>query len=787
MTSHERTLTKLELPAILDRLASLCGFSLAAERARELGPSGEPSQVTYLQDVTAEALELLSDHPDLTVGGARDIRALIERATKQSRLQPAELLLVHDTLHAVHAFRKSLDRLQNGEERFPRLFEFAEGLANLTALATTLGRTVSSRGDILDTASDELGRIRREGRVAQSRLAERLQSMISGKYAAAVQDAIVTLREGRYVIPIRADARSQVPGIVHDVSSSGQTLFVEPLDVVELNNKWRESQVKETREIERILDMRTAEIADNATLIRSSIEALAAFDLALAKAKLSIDMKAARPAMAVGRNRRINLVKARHPLLDPKTVVPIDLELGGDVRVLVITGPNTGGKTVALKTVGLLALMNQTGLQIPAEPGSTLPVFDAIFVDIGDEQSIQQSLSTFSSHMTNVIQILKHVSRHDLVLLDEMGAGTDPQEGSALARALLDEFLTSNAYVIATTHYTEVKAYASSTKGVENASVEFDVKTLSPTYRLSVGMPGQSNALAIAARLGLPRPIVESAQGLLDPDAIRTEQFLADIRARRTDAERTLAKARDIEREAKQLRRLATEALREAEDARRTARQEALEQAEAELAEIRDLSRRLERSQAVPLQDRSEVESRSRALDSAQQAVRDFKRVHLAPIRLAESVDIKPGDLVRVVAFEEDGEVLAVENGSADIQMGAIKIRQPLDALKRIGRVPAAATTDRRVSKTVAASTVPIEIDFRGFRAHEISNELLPYLEQAYRSGAPFVRIIHGKGTGALRQVVQDILKAAPEVARFELAGPSEGGDGATVAFLQER
>jgi DNA mismatch repair protein MutS2 len=788
VADQSRSVRKLELPAILDRLASLCQFSLGSERARELGPSGEPGQVAYLLDVTSEALELLTDQVDLTVGGARDIRPQVERAEKGSRLQPADLLLVADTLHAIHSFRRTLQRLQDGDERFPRLFEFAEGLANLTALETTLGRTVSARGDILDTASDELGRYRREARVSQGRLTERLNAMINGgKYASSVQDAIVTMREGRYVIPIRADARANVPGIVHDVSASGQTLFVEPLEIVDLNNTWRESRVKEAREIERILDVVTGEIGSNARLLLSSVEALAAFDVAFAKARMAMQMSAIRPALAAESDRAIRLTQARHPLLDPQTVVPIDIEVGGAFRLLVITGPNTGGKTVALKTAGLLGLMAQTGLFIPAAEGSQLPVFDAVFVDIGDEQSIQQSLSTFSSHMTNVVRILKTVGPRDLVLLDELGAGTDPQEGSALARALLDEFLKTGALVIGTTHYTEVKAYASTTEGVENGSVEFDLKTLSPTYRLAIGMPGQSNALAIAKRLGLPGSIVDSARALLDPDAIRTENYLSEIRARRTDAERTLGKAREIEREAKQLRRLAREALREAEDQRRTAREEAVSQAEIELAEIRDLSRRLERDHRTTVAARDEIEERRRSIEAAQQTVREFRREHVAPARLAESTEIKPGDRVRVVAFDEEGEVLAIEDGSADVQMGTIKIRQPLDGLRRLGRVQVTAASERRVSRPAAGPLVPIEIDLRGYRAHEIEGELDPYLEQAYRSGMPFVRIIHGKGTGALRQVVRDLLSRSPAVARFETAGPNEGGDGATVAFFHDR
>jgi DNA mismatch repair protein MutS2 len=784
---QSRSVAKLELPVILDRLASLCQFSVGAERARALGPSGEPAQVAYLLDVTGEALELLGEQPDLTVGGARDIRSQIDRAAKGSRLQPADLLLVADTLHAIHAFRNSIRRLPTGEDRFPRLFEFADGLANLTGLETTLNRTVSPRGDILDTASEDLARFRREARVAQARLTERLTAMIGGKYASAAQDAIITVREGRYVIPIRADARNQVPGIVHDVSQSGQTLFIEPLEMVELNNAWRERQVKEGREIERILDVVTGEIGANSDLLLSSIDALAAFDIALAKAKLALQMSATRPRMIDSGKRVLNLIQARHPLLDARTVVPIDIEVGDDYRLLVITGPNTGGKTVALKTAGLLSLMAQTGLFVPAQEGSQLPVFEAVFVDIGDEQSIQQSLSTFSSHMTNVIAILGSVTDRDLVLLDEMGAGTDPQEGSALARALLDELAKSGALVIATTHFTEIKAYASTTPGVENASVEFDRKTLAPTYRLMIGMPGQSNALAIARRLGLPDRIADAAHALLDPDAVRTEHYLSEIRARRTDSERTLARAREIEREAKQLRRLATDAMRDAEEQRRTARQEALEAAEAELEQVRDLARRMERERQASIAAREEIEGRRRAIDEAQQTVREFRREYLAPVRMPESLEIKLGDRVKVIAFDEDGDVVAVEDGSAEIQLGAVKVRQPLDGLRRLGRSAPAADTGRGVSRPAAVATVPMEVDFRGYRVHEIEGELDPYLEQAYRSGAPFVRIIHGKGTGALRQVVRDLLARHPAVARFETAGPSEGGDGATVAFLQER
>lgn len=786
MSDLALSLKKLEYPAVLELLAKRCQFSIGAERARELGPVNEAARVTYLLDVTQETMALLTVLPDLSVGGIRDIRPQIDRAEKGGRLQPADLLLVADSLHAIGVFRARFGRVQERETRFPNLSEFAEGLPNLGALETTLKRTVSPGGEILDTASENLAKYRRDARVAQGRLTERLNSLLRGKFASAAQDAIITMRDGRYVIPIRSDSRGSVPGVVHDMSASGQTLFVEPLEVVELNNAWRENLVREQQEIERILDMLSAEITTNAFLLRTGLEAMAAFDLSFAKARLAEDLDAIRPTIRLGKGRQINLHNARHPLIDKSVVVPTSIQVGGRYRVLVITGPNTGGKTVALKTVGLLSAMAQTGLFIPADEGSELPVFESISVDIGDEQSIQQSLSTFSSHMTNVISILKRVGKLDLVLLDELGAGTDPQEGSALARALLSEFLALGPMVVATTHYTEVKTYASSTPGVENASVEFNVKTLSPTYKLSIGTPGQSNALAISKRLGLPSSIIESARGLIDPDAASTETALAEIRSRRMEADRALARAREIELEAKQLRRIANDAMREAENTKRTAREDALAEAETELATIRDLSRRMERDHRATVAQREEADSRRREVDEAAEELRSFRREYVAPVRLADSAEIKIGDRVRLTAFEEEGDVIGLDGAHADIQMGSIKIRQPLDALVRIGRSPNAVSTERRTTSTAIRAVVPIEIDIRGMRAHEIEAELEPYLEAAYRAGNPFARIIHGKGTGALRQVVRDLLNRYPAVSRFENAAPNEGGDGATVAHFQD-
>ncbi len=795
---HEAVLAKLDFGAVLERLAGRCRFGVAADRARQLGPSADHETVAYLLDVTAEAVDLLTSFPEVTIGGPRDIRGLTERAQKGGRLQPADLLLVQDTITASRNLRRAFLRLPEAESRYPHLLGFVDHLVELPDLETAINRSIGPRGDVLDTASDELARIRRDVRVAQSRLMDRLNALVSGgRYASALQDTIITTRDGRYVVPVKAEARAALPGVVHDTSSSGQTLFVEPFEIVELNNKWRERQLDEQHEIERILDDLSGRVGDRAAELNQTVEAVAAIDLAMAKARLAFDLRANRPHLWPGASagddlpechptHRISLVRARHPLLDPETVVPIDVELGEQYRVLLITGPNTGGKTVALKTIGLLTMMAQTGLFIPADDRSVVSVFPAIFADIGDEQSIAQSLSTFSAHMRTVIGMLRHVTPDSLVLLDELGAGTDPQEGSALARALISALLERGPLVIATTHYSEVKAYAYTTPGVENASVEFDVATLAPTYRLMIGVPGRSNALAIARRLGMPEAIIDQASTLLDPDEVRVDALLQDIRRRRDDAGDMVARAETAIADADQLRRSTERELREAERERQGARAEALAEAEAELAEVRETLRRLQRDRDMVAATREHVDTRRLEVEQAAETVRDFRRTRIRPpAASASSRAIRAGDRVRIVSLDQEGEVVAVADDQADIMLGALKMRQPLSALERLGR----ASTDaaRGVVYTPAASEpVSIEVDLRGYRAAEVEEMLDRYLENAYRSGLPFVRIIHGKGTGALRQVVRDILNNHPAVATHQLAPREQGGDGATVATLRE-
>jgi DNA mismatch repair protein MutS2 len=772
---------------------------VASQRALEIGPSGDRKIVRYLLDVTAEAVDLLTYFPEVTIGGARDIREIVEKAVKGGRLAPAELMLVADTLHAGRELKKLFTRLPDVDERFPNLLEFARDIANFSGLETDLTRAIGPRGDVLDTASEELGRIRRAIRVAHSRLMDRLNNMIGGnRFGSALQENLVTMRDGRYVIPVRAESRNVVRGIVHDTSASGQTLFIEPFDVVERNNRWREQQLLEEREIERILDMLSARIGDAAPDIHRMIEAIAAIDLAMAKARLAFAMQATRPhvhqpPMGAGRDADapghptayLRLDRARHPLLDQDKVVPLSVELGESFRVLLITGPNTGGKTVALKTIGLLTLMAQTGLFLPADDTSVISVFQAVYVDIGDEQSIEQSLSTFSAHMKNVIGMLRSAGADSLVLLDELGAGTDPVEGSALARALIDTLLQRKSMVVATTHYSEVKAYAYATRGVENASVEFDVETLAPTYRLTIGIPGRSNALAIATRLGMPRDVVEKARSLLEPGDERAESLIDDLRTRRDEITVQLEQARQAGEEARTLRRRAAQALREAEMQRREAREVASAQIEEELAAARAALRDAERLRARTAVPNEEVQQQQQVIRNVEERVRRISKPAPRPAAEPEQRAIRAGDRVRLLTLDQDGEVISVQGDEAEVALGSLKLRQPLADLRRIGRAKRSDESESRV-RHPQPDAVSIEIDLRGQRAEEIVPVLDSYLHDAYLMGLPWVRIIHGKGTGALRNVVRSQLRENPVVAKSEAAGSNEGGEGATVAHLRQ-
>ncbi|MEA3342064.1 MAG: endonuclease MutS2, partial [Chloroflexota bacterium] len=523
-------LATLEFPKILARLVAHTSFSAGAELARALSPETSLREIRWRLKTTSEARALLDVRPATTLGGAHDIRSQAKAAQRGAALPPSELLDVRDTLVAARDLHRALTRM---EEQFPRLAYLANGIQLCPGLITEINRCLDERGNVRDDASSELARIRRETRIAHDRIQDKLQRIISSsRNAAFLQEQLITQREGRYVIPLKSDFKGRIKGVVHDLSASGATTFIEPLSVVELNNTWRALQIEEQQEIKRILFHLSDLVAAHITEIKQTVKALAELDLAFAKAKYADAIDAAVPELLPDQPT-IRFIAARHPLLDPRTVVPIDVVLDAETHVLVITGPNTGGKTVSLKTVGLLTLMAQAGLHIPAESGSAFSPFEAVYADIGDEQSIEQNLSTFSSHLTNIISFLDRADARSLVLLDELGAGTDPAEGAALAHSLLEHFRLRGTTTFVATHYPELKSYAQLTSGVCNASVEFDSETLSPTYKLTIGLPGRSNAFAIAQRLGLPGEIVEAARERISPDDLRTEDMLTDIHSLR--------------------------------------------------------------------------------------------------------------------------------------------------------------------------------------------------------------------------------------------------------------
>ncbi|MBX3069590.1 MAG: endonuclease MutS2 [Thermomicrobiales bacterium] len=793
-----QSLTKLEYQSVVAQLARRCHYSVAVEMAERIEPEMSYWAAADVMAITDEAVAITIDHPGMSVGGARDIRALLDRAEKGGRLQAQELQDVADTVAAARIVRQQILGTASAGSRFPRLVDWATGLALMPHFEDAVRRSIGPAGEILDTASEKLARVRREVRITHQRLIDRLNRLVSGgSLATALQDNLFTTRDGRYVIPVRSDARAQVPGIVHDSSASGQTLFVEPMDVVDMNNRWREAQIEERHEIERILGELSAIVGSQAEALDQTVQALAQIDLALAKSRLAVDWRCTRPALIEpiessdapvnGGVARFHFRKARHPLLDPQSVVPIDVEAGESFRILLITGPNTGGKTVALKTVGLLTMMAQSGLYVPAADGARTSVFGQLFVDIGDDQSIAQSLSTFSSHITNVIGMLQQVDATSLVLIDELGTGTDPQEGSALARAVVAELVEKGAIVVATTHFSEVKTYAYERPEIENASVEFDVETLSPTYRLMMGIPGQSNALAIAGRLGMPRQVLDHATTFLNPDAVKVDALLADIQRKGLDAERALADADRLKDEAATLVAARQSELDEARQLRFQAYEEARSEAEVMLAEGRRSLRRLQRAVAQPQaapapadpKPDAEVAEIAAAVSAVREVARQSKTAEPATPRLRE------GDRVRIRSLDTEGSLVRLGPGEAAVQLGTMRITRPLDDIVRIGGAPKEAAARVQV-RSSGGGFVPIELDLRGYRYADIEPELDRYLDAAVRASLPFVRIIHGRGTGALRKGVGEYLRSSPVVDRFNAGKENEGGDGVTVVHLRD-
>jgi len=796
---NKKHLSTLEYPKILHILSTHTSFSAGREAALALEPTSDYGEIERGLETTAEARTLLRERPGTSVGGAHDVRPLTADARRGKVLPARDLLDMRDTLAAGRWLHRTLSRLEN---QFPHLARVTDRIRPCPEIIEEINRCIDDQGGVRDDASAALGRIRREVDIAHERIHAKLENIINASQNASyLQEAIITQRGGRYVIPLKAQFKDKIRGVVHDRSASGVTLFIEPLSVVDLNNAWRELQLEEEEEVRRILAALSHQIGERAEGIDETVEALAELDVAFARAKYAEAIDASKPKLVAFADRSdghpgstIRLLGARHPLLDPEGVVAIDVELDDETYVLVITGPNTGGKTVSLKTVGLLTLMAQTGLHIPVEPGSALSPFRDVYADIGDEQSIEQSLSTFSAHITNIISFLAQAHERSLVLLDELGAGTDPAEGAALARALLEHFRRSGSTTFVATHYPELKTYAQLTPGVCNASVEFDAQSLSPTYRLSIGLPGRSNALTIARRLDMPEHIVEEARKMVSAEDQRTQDMLDDIhRLRmemaqaREDAHTARAEARNLARELRERLAAVDEERQEVLDEARREARESLQSLETEMRQLRS---RL-RAAAAPVEAVSVVAQELDALELELPAAEPLEAPGDADADQWQDVEVKRrirvGDTVWVRPLKAEGEVLSVDDGEAEVRVGRARTYVGLSALElRREAIPEPVPEGVQIT-TDTPDSPGTSIDLRGGRVEESLTRLDRYLDQAMRAGLPEARIIHGKGTGTLRRAVRDFLANHPLVSKFEGADYREGGEGVTIVDIVHR
>lgn len=787
MEFHEKSLNTLELPAVLEMLCAEAVSESAKERAMALRPSANIYEIADRLKETSDAKALIAINGNPSFYGVKDVSGALVRAQRGGMLSTRELLDIAGVLRAARTVKS---------------YSAAEGtsLAGLFAslrgnkyLEETITNSITGEDEIADAASSELAAIRRHMRAASARVREALQKIISSpSYSKALQDPIITMRSDRYVVPVKAEYKNSVPGLVHDISASGATLFIEPMQAVKANNEIRELQAKEEKEIERILMALSAEAAAYRENIGSDFSILVELDLIFARAKLSYKLNCSEPE--VSDKGGLVLRRARHPLLPQKSAVPIDIALGGDYDTLVITGPNTGGKTVSLKTLGLLCLMAQCGLHIPVDDGSRVCIFEKIMADIGDEQSIEQSLSTFSSHMTNIVQILEEAEENTLLLFDELGAGTDPVEGAALAIAIIEYARSRGAKIAATTHYAELKIYGTSTPGVMNASCEFDVETLRPTYRLVTGIPGKSNAFAISERLGLPRAIIADAESRLDSGSADFEKVLSELDERRQRMEKEqleikklLLKAEEDEKKAAEYRKLIE---REKEKAAKIARREAdsiLEEARRTADEVFDELSRIRRESAK--ENWQEVNTTGseimRKINKAQDSMR---RTSEKEAPAPSSRPVKAGDTVEILSI---GTKAVVESVSPDrvltLKAGIMKITAREDEVRLLE-----GETIKSAKRIIAKSEAKLrteaakpEIDVRGMMSDEAVSAVEMFIDSAVLGRLETVRIIHGKGTGALRAAIQASLRKNRQVKSFRLGVYGEGESGVTIAQLK--
>ena len=788
----ERSLRVLEFMKIRAQLAQYCASEMGKALCEALVPSNRIEEVRRMQQETQEAHSVytyLGSSPMLPFS---DVSASLHLAQIGSTLSPRALMDIGASLRAARAAREALVTEKGNT---PMIRANASRLSCFGQIERAIQDAIISEDEIADRASSELFSIRRKMRSCNERVRERLNSMIHNQsFKTYLQDAIITMRQDRYVIPVKQEYRSMVPGIVHDQSATGATLFIEPMSVVEIGNELKQLVSAEKAEIERILSMLSAQVAPEADAIRDNLAILAQLDFAFAKAALAKQMFAVEPK--INSEGRIHIVRGRHPLIDPQKVVPLDIRLGKEFTSLIITGPNTGGKTVTLKTTGLFTLMAQAGLQVPADFGTELAVFDDIFADIGDEQSIEQSLSTFSGHMRNIVSILENVTPESLVLFDELGAGTDPTEGAALAQAILSTLLSMRTRTVATTHYSELKEFALTTENVENASVEFDVSTLRPTYRLSIGIPGKSNAFEISRKLGLPEFVIGKAKELLSKEQVRFEDVIANAEYHRQLAEKERQIAEEARQEMVAIRNQAEAERRKLEDQR----DKAIKKAKEEAKRIVDNARR-ESEQII-----SELRQMKKSGGAQEHEIQRIKKsVEKAQDALAEKKEVageipssvKPGDLVHIASMDVDATIVTPPDakGYVQLKVGMMKMRASLSDLRTISEAQQIVKKEQKKQErkksmreqriNVMTRTVRQEVDVRGMALDEAIPEVQKFLDDAMLSSLREVSIIHGNGTGILRAGISDCLRRHPCVSDFRLGRYGEGETGVTIVTLR--
>jgi len=793
---NNKALSTLEYHTIIEMLASRAASPMGKQLASELVPMTYINDVQRAQKETSDALTTVLQKGSLPLGGIFNIRPALARALIGGTLLAEELMQVSESLYVVRkliTYGKPLGNASLEEENEPScLLPYFEGLTLLDAMENEITRCIKPSGEIADNASVKLSDIRRSITVAHNKIRDALQSVIqSAQYKTMLQDAIVTQRGDRFCVPVKAEFRGSFPGMVHDQSSTGATVFMEPLSVVELNNKIKDLHFEEKREEERILQKLSALVAENADILEANLQQITHLDFVFAKAELSLAMKATEPKF---NNRRfVHIRKGRHPLLNVDTVVPTEIYLGGDFHMLLITGPNTGGKTVSLKTLGLFQLMGQAGLHIPAEENSELAIFDDVFADIGDEQSIAQSLSTFSSHMKNIVGILDGLSHNALVLLDELGAGTDPTEGAALAIAILQHLRARQIRTAVTTHYSELKLYALSMEGVENASCEFDVETLRPTYRLLIGIPGKSNAFAIAKRLGLPDGIIDEARQVLTQKDVRFEDVITDLEASKKAVLLEQERAQVYRREAEKLRadvarqeeKLRTQKEKMLQDAKREA-MNTVQQARKDADEmITKMQKELQNA------SQREIEEAKRKMREGLAGLADgIGFMEEKPFRTPPA-NLRRGDKVFIHSMNQTATVSNPPNAAGEVQLqaGILKIKVHISDLTLEEEQPQAlqkfapkAGSGGSKMKSLHIST---EIDLRGMLPEEATDAADKYLDDAFLASLAHVTLIHGKGTGVVRNAIHAMLKRHPHVKEYRLGKYGEGEAGVTVVALK--